>query len=92
MKTVGLFEAKTKLSELCQEVAATGEPCIITRRGEPLVRLEAVHDPRATRESLWAKRDRHLRGHGRLAPQEADFELPAPVATFWRDPLAWTLK
>lgn len=88
MKTVGLFEAKTKLSELCQEVAATGEPCTITRRGEPLVRLEAVHDPRAARESVWAKRERHLREHGTLAPEEADFELPAPPPTSWRDPLA----
>ena len=88
MKTVGLFEAKTKLSELCQEVAATGEPCTITRWGEPLVRLEAVHDPRATRESVWTKRERHLREHGTLAPEEADFELPAPVPTSWRDPLA----
>ena len=88
MKTVGLFEAKTKLSELCQEVAATGEPCTITRRGEPLVRLEAVHDPRISRESLWARRERHLREHGMLAPEEADFELPAPVPTSWRDPLA----
>ena len=88
MKTVGLFEAKTKLSELCQEVAATGEPCTITRRGEPLVRLEAVHDPRANRESMWTKRERHLHEHGALAPEEADFELPAPLPTSWRDPLA----
>lgn len=88
MKTIGLFEAKTKLSALCQEVAATGEPCTITRRGEPLVRLEAVHDPRATHESVWTKRARHLREHGTLAPQEADFELPTALTTSWRDPLA----
>ena len=87
MKIVGLFEGRTKLSELCEEVVATGEPCIITRRGEPLVRLEAVHDPRVTRESIWVKRDRHLREHGTLA-SETEFELPAPVSTSWRDPLA----
>ena len=88
MKIVGLFEAKIKLSKLCQEVAATGEPCIIMRRGEPLVRLEAVHDPRFKRESVWTKRERHLHEHGTLAPEEADFKLPAPLLMSRKDPLA----
>ena len=29
------------------EVAATGEPVLITKRGKPLARLEAHHPPRA---------------------------------------------
>jgi prevent-host-death family protein len=40
MKTVGLFEAKTKLSELCSEVAQGGRPVLITKRGVPWVRIE----------------------------------------------------
>ena len=88
MKTVGLFEAKTKLSELCQEVAASGQPCTITRRGEPLVRLEPARDPRAGRESIWSKRERHLRKHGELGPAEPDFELPASLPAARPDPLA----
>ena len=40
MKTVGLFEAKTKLSELCEEVARTRQPVTVTRRGKPLMRIE----------------------------------------------------
>ena len=45
---VGLFEAKTRLSELVQEVAA-GETWTITRRGTPVARLVPVqpHPQRA---------------------------------------------
>lgn len=39
MKTVGIFEAKTKLSELCREVAETGEPILIQRRGKPIAQI-----------------------------------------------------
>jgi prevent-host-death family protein len=44
MKTAGIFEAKTKLSELCDEVARTGEPVLVTRRGKPLVRIDPIDD------------------------------------------------
>ena len=88
MKSVGLFEAKTKLSELCQEVAASGVGFIITRRGEPLVRLEPVHDQHAQRESIWVKRERHLQEYGLLEPDEPDFELPPRLPSSRPDPLA----
>lgn len=39
MKTVGLFEAKTRLSELCREIAESGEPILIERRGTPIAEL-----------------------------------------------------
>jgi len=39
MKSVGLFEAKTRLSELCREVATTGEEYLITRRGQAIARI-----------------------------------------------------
>lgn len=38
MRTVGLFEAKNKLSELV-EAARAGEEIIITKRGAPVARL-----------------------------------------------------
>jgi prevent-host-death family protein len=43
MRTVGLFEAKNKLSELAN-AAAGGEDVLITRHGKPLVKLVAVQD------------------------------------------------
>ena len=42
MATVGAFEAKTKLSELLDRVAA-GEEIVITRHGKPAARLVPPH-------------------------------------------------
>ncbi len=42
MKTLGIFEVKTKLSQVCEEVAETHEPVIVTKRGKPLVRITPV--------------------------------------------------
>jgi len=54
--TVGVFEAKTKLSELLDKVAA-GEEVIITKRGVPVAYLSGIEDRRArTRAALAALR------------------------------------
>lgn len=47
MKTIGLFDAKTRLSELCREVAETGEEIVITRRGQTLARLVPPARPKS---------------------------------------------
>jgi len=39
MKTVGAFEAKTKLSELLRDVEANHEEIIITKRRQSIARL-----------------------------------------------------
>lgn len=44
MKSVGLFEARTKLTEICEDVARTGEGVTITRRGRALVRILPAED------------------------------------------------
>jgi prevent-host-death family protein len=46
MKTVGIFEAKTKLSDLCDEVARIGMSVLITRRGLALVRIDPIQEQR----------------------------------------------
>jgi prevent-host-death family protein len=43
MKTVGAYEAKTRLSELLAEVAA-GATIEITKHGTPIARLVPIHD------------------------------------------------
>lgn len=48
MKTIGIFDAKTRLSELCREVAETGESILIERRGSPIAELSF---PRAKRRA-----------------------------------------
>lgn len=47
MTSVGIFEAKNRLSELVER-AGRGEEIIITRRGEQIARLVAPQAPDAT--------------------------------------------
>jgi prevent-host-death family protein len=57
MATVGIFEAKNRLSELVER-AARGEEIVITRRGEQVARLmppnlpDAVSQARALAERI----------------------------------------
>ena len=70
MKTIGIFEAKTRLSEICDEVARTGQGVVVTRRGKPLVRIDAVA---ADRFSVWEDREAYVARQGRLSEE---FDLP----------------
>lgn len=73
MSTVGIYEAKTKLSEICQQVAQTGESVVVTRRGVPLVQIDPVAPAAGTGSMIWGLRDRFIEEHGEL---EDDIELP----------------
>ncbi len=77
MKSVGLFEAKTKLSEICQKVAETGEVYTITKRGKPVVKIVAIKsesDPahEFRHLSIWEARAAMEKKYG---PLTEDFEL-----------------
>ena len=48
---VGMHEAKTTLSRLV-DAARSGEEVVITRRGEPVAKLEPVHKPLPREELL----------------------------------------
>ena len=50
--TIGVFDAKTRLSEIVDQVARTGEAVVITRRGRRLVRLVPVDEASAIEEGL----------------------------------------
>lgn len=70
--TVGMHEAKTTLSRLV-DAAQAGEDVVITRSGEPVVRLQAVRRPSSRKELLGL-----YAGQIRIAE---DFdELPEDVA------------
>jgi prevent-host-death family protein len=72
MKTMGIFEAKTKLSEICEEVARTHVPVVITRRGVALVSIEPVTEPKLT---IRERRAAYLATHGAEETDDAkDFE------------------
>jgi prevent-host-death family protein len=84
MTTIGLFEAKTRLSELCDQVAKRREAVVITRRGRPLVRIEPVGPGKGMSASVWDCRDAWDKKHG---PQRTDIELPTRARQTWRNPL-----
>ena len=69
MTTVGIFEAKNRLSELVER-AARGEEIVITRRGEQVARLMPPATPnaqgqaRALAERIRRSRAQHALGGG----------------------------
>ena len=74
MKRIGIFEAKTKLSEVCEAVAASGEPLTVTKRGKPLVRIEPCREESLT---IVDRRAAYLAKYrGREGDDPVDFEVP----------------
>ena len=85
MKTFGLFETKNRLSEICERVAATSEPIVITRHRKPLVQIVPILDT-DSKESVW---DTVEESKAKYGPLEDDFELPPRDRTLnRRDPFA----
>lgn len=69
MKQVNVYEAKTRLSALLDEVSK-GSSFIIAKSGKPVARLSPI-EPRKQQKS----RIGFMRGKIKLAP---DFEAPLP--------------
>ncbi|MDB6020361.1 MAG: Antitoxin, partial [Pedosphaera sp.] len=80
MNAIGLFEAKTKFSEICERVAAGGEAIVVTRRGKPLVRIEPASAPGSKLDSVWDRRAQYQKRHGRW---NEDFNPPARQKQTW---------
>jgi prevent-host-death family protein len=76
MREVALFDAKNRLSALIQEVLDSGEDVVITRHGQPTVRLT----PFAAKPDAqdWAALHRRLT-HDRDAFAAANPEAAKPV-------------
>ena len=70
MRTVGIFEAKAKLSEICEQVARSGESVVVTRRGKPLVKIEPAE---VDRSSVWEDRAEYIAHRGKI---KEEFDLP----------------
>ena len=68
MKSVNIYDAKTRLSQLVDKAAA-GEDVVVSRNGKPLVRITAlVVENRPIKFGV-------LRGKVKIAP---DFDAPLP--------------
>ncbi|MFP4067159.1 MAG: type II toxin-antitoxin system Phd/YefM family antitoxin [Spirochaetaceae bacterium] len=61
---MGIFEIKTRLSEICEEVAQGGESVLVTRRGTPLVRIDPLDYPSTTGSAVWEARERFETDYG----------------------------
>jgi antitoxin (DNA-binding transcriptional repressor) of toxin-antitoxin stability system len=42
MKRIGIFEAKTKFSSLCEAISKGGQPVVVEKRGLPMVMISPV--------------------------------------------------
>ena len=73
MKTIGIFEAKTTLSAICDEVARNLEPVTVTRRGKPLVYIEPIREKPMT---IMERRSEYMAKFGAIEVQDdAEFEI-----------------
>jgi prevent-host-death family protein len=76
-KTIGIFEAKTRFSELCEQVAKTGKEIVVTRRGKNVVRIlpavaDAGQDPVAAAGVLDRLRENETL-YGKASRMKQDF-------------------
>ncbi len=53
MRQIGIFEAKTRLSKICDDVARNGETVMVTRKGKPLVRIVPVQQENIPASEVW---------------------------------------
>lgn len=51
MDQVGMFEAKTRFSELVNRVISEGRPITVTRRGQPVVDITPTRSQRSGQKS-----------------------------------------
>ena len=84
MNAIGLFEAKTKFSAICDQVATRGLPVVVTRRGKPLVRIVPIHPAGVKPKSVWDNRADYVKING---PLTGNFALPRREKQTWRNPL-----
>lgn len=84
MNAIGLFEAKTKFSEICERVAAKGVAVVVTRRGKPLVSIEPIVVRKGRPASVWDRRADFEKKHGRFTE---NFTLPSREKQTWRNHL-----
>ena len=58
MEEVGIFDAKTRFSELVERVNQTGQPITVTNRGKPVAEIAPTRKPLVgsmTREEAFAQ-------------------------------------
>jgi prevent-host-death family protein len=57
VKALGIFEIKTKLSQVCEDVARTDEAVLVTKRGKPFVRIVPLTSRDIGGSEVWETRE-----------------------------------
>ncbi len=73
MKAIGIFEAKTKFSEICEKVNKSKEPILITKRGVPFVKLDPIIESKKKKSEIWELREKFIKNNGSI---EDEFQIP----------------
>ena len=58
MEQIGMFDAKTRFSEIVEQVLTTGQPVTVTNRGKPVVDIIPTHvhtEGRMSREEAFER-------------------------------------
>ncbi|CDL84339.1 type II toxin-antitoxin system Phd/YefM family antitoxin [Xenorhabdus szentirmaii] len=76
MEKVNIYDAKTNLSRIVQEVARTGEPVIIAKNGHALVKVIAYREEKPKRKLGF------LKGKGRIPTDFDDMDNTELVDMF----------
>ena len=82
MKTIGIFEVKTHLSDICDQVSKTREPVLVTRRGVPIVRIDPLTVDDNT-SKVWEARSAYITSCGDI---DEDLILPGRDADDYHNP------
>lgn len=72
-ETIGIFEAKTKLSELCTRVEEGSTEYVITRRGRAVARIVPVEAEPGRPTGIRERMRRTDQQHGPISGADADF-------------------
>ncbi|MFP4261647.1 MAG: type II toxin-antitoxin system Phd/YefM family antitoxin [Opitutales bacterium] len=75
---IPLYDAKNRFSEICKQVSETRQACVISRRGQPTVKIVPFYDEgsehaAATPVSVWDTVGESRARYGELTDE---FELP----------------
>ena len=70
LDAIAISECKAHFLRLADQVARTGQPLVVTRRGKPLIELHPAEPPQR----------RSLRGSARQLVSDEEFIAPIPVA------------
>lgn len=84
MEMYPIYDAKNRLSEICNQVSESGQPCVVTRRGRPIVRIMPI-EAGETSDSVWSTVEESRARYGQL---DEDFVMPKRDASQRPNPLA----